>query len=109
MLSPKIIAITTASVLALCIVIGLLLSSGGRLSGTYRGVDDTSVTLTFNGNELTVREVYPSGRVNTETLAYRIKGDRIILSESTSEAELSVPFQKKGSSIFIDGEEYRKQ
>lgn len=102
-----------ALVLALVLVIGLISGcSSAKLKGTYVSKDPWSqvTRLVFQGNRVTVTDVSVQVKCS-----YKLKDDRLIINGTASflGTELAVDydyaFEKKGDSIFLNGQEYIKQ
>ena len=113
------IAILTSVVLSMTSCDG-----GGGLSGTYiakidwdsMGISeadyidmggnlaDLEVSFTFSGNKITAKF---GGE--TETGKYAIKGNILEITPDNGEDVQTIAYEKKGNSIFLDGQEFVKK
>jgi hypothetical protein len=91
---------------AMCIAIATLASCSSKLSGTYVSQDILAQKFTFNGNKITMSAfgINASG-------TYTISDDTIIINYSLLgfSSDWQQSFEKKGSSIYIGGTEFKKQ
>ena len=99
-----------AILLVLVILAGLLAGCGSKLKGTYVPVDESYSdygSITFNGNKVT----FSVFGYDILSGTYKIRGNKITVKASVfgEETEETMSFRKKGSSIFIENEEYVKQ
>lgn len=78
-----------------------------RLSGSYASSELLGTTYTFDGDKVTVSSDLGIALTGT----YEIEKDTITFSYKVMSVTTSntVSFEKKGSSIFLDGVEYVKQ
>ncbi len=112
MITPK-----TLKLIALCIAVVLVFALVGscgssKLKGTYVSTNPwAQVTkLVFQGNRVTVTDISVNVRCS-----YKLKDDRLVISGTTTllgtevAVDYDYAFEKKGDSIFLDGQEFVKQ
>ena len=96
----------------ICCIVVLASCSSAKLSGTYENVDPhAQVTrLVFQGNRVTVTDCYIQVKCS-----YKLENNRLVIHGTSMllGTEVAVnydyDFEKKGNSIFLDGEEFVKQ
>lgn len=92
-------------ILAVVLLTALLVSCGGKLSGTYRSGGLIPQTFTFSGNSVTM-EAFGIQAEGT----YEIKGDNIRITYSLlgMENTWEQPFRRSGRDIIIAGTLFEK-
>lgn len=101
----KVIAVIMVIATVVCVFAGC----GNTLKGTYKSTGSVGGTLTFDKDNKVKGEAFG---VSIEG-NYEIKDGSIIFSSSSTflglGGTLTKSFEKKGSSIFIDGTEFVKE
>lgn len=101
----KVIAVIMVIATVACIFAGC----GNTLKGTYKSTGAVGGTLTFDKDNKVTGEAFGVSIGGT----YEIKDGSIIFSSSTTflgiGGTITKSFEKKGSSIYIDGTEFVKQ
>jgi hypothetical protein len=106
MTKTKIVMNAAFRALAIIIAITTLSACAGRLSGTYKSSGMFAQTFTFDGDEVTMSAfgINASG-------TYQISDGKIKIKYSLFgiDSTWEQPFEKKGSSIYIGNDEFKKQ
>lgn len=91
---------------ALCIAIATLAACSTRLNGTYTSQDLFSQEFTFDGDEITMSAfgINASGTYSISDGQIKIKYSILGITSN-----LNQTFEKKGSSIYIGGTEFKKK
>jgi hypothetical protein len=100
----KVLLITVALCLVLTTLVGC---SGGGLSGTYKSQGLISQSFTFSGSDKVTMSAFGINANGT----YKISGNTMTITYSLFgfESSWDCKYEKKGSSIYIDGTEFIKQ
>ena len=102
-----------AVIVALVLILGALTACSSKLNGCYsRNEQGIVFQYTFDGSDKVQYEVFGSSGtlLSSDSWFYRISGKTISYSDTAFGAEkVQYSFQKKGSSIFINGNEYVKK
>ncbi len=104
----KALKITVAVLLAAALLAGLAGCGTKTLNGTYKTDENANWSLTFDKDNKVTGEAFGL----TVDGEYEIKDDAITFKYSTVlgiGATVTKSFEKKGSSIWIDGTEFVKQ